>query len=387
MSGDAESPPIVGDEVSMAVDDDITMAPVTNAISTLSLDDVSMRGSVPDLGASASPSADIDAEPDASGTGAGSGSAESKRGETRSPMARFLHKHTCYDVLPSSNKVVVFEGQVPLRLAFYALVEHDIKVAPVYDNETHQFIAPMTMMDFIALMLGYFDQDKPEQAFSTHTCISWKRACSENDTSALKMIHLDPERSLHDAVSLLRHAFQVPILNAEEKTVLGILTLRTAFDFISGNMRGDPGAAFKRKVRDSGVGVYTRTCVVSGKLRLGEVLRVLLLSGLEAVVVEDADGKVIDVFHQGEISYLVRDSKLAKLGLPVSEVRALQATEDVTPYETLHTCGQADTLLDVFDFYATEPARTLVMVDDAGKYVGFLPLSVVLGALVRHEAS
>ena len=39
-------------------------------------------------------------------------------------MADFLRSSRAYDILPESNKVVVFDVTVPVRLAFYALVEH-----------------------------------------------------------------------------------------------------------------------------------------------------------------------------------------------------------------------------------------------------------------------
>ena len=39
-------------------------------------------------------------------------------------MSAFLRSARAYDILPESNKVVVFDVAVPVKLAFYALVEH-----------------------------------------------------------------------------------------------------------------------------------------------------------------------------------------------------------------------------------------------------------------------
>ena len=39
-------------------------------------------------------------------------------------MSDFLRSSRAYDILPESNKVVVFDVAVPVKLAFYALVEH-----------------------------------------------------------------------------------------------------------------------------------------------------------------------------------------------------------------------------------------------------------------------
>lgn len=44
--------------------------------------------------------------------------------EGRRTVAAFLETATAYDILPESSKVVVIDTAVPVRLAFYALVEH-----------------------------------------------------------------------------------------------------------------------------------------------------------------------------------------------------------------------------------------------------------------------
>ena len=44
--------------------------------------------------------------------------------EGRDVMAAFLRATQCYDVIKNSGKVVVFHVQIPINLAFFALVEH-----------------------------------------------------------------------------------------------------------------------------------------------------------------------------------------------------------------------------------------------------------------------
>ena len=50
----------------------------------------------------------------------------------RALMADFLRASRTYDILPESSKVVVFDVAVPVKLAFYALVEHG--ACPVPSN-------------------------------------------------------------------------------------------------------------------------------------------------------------------------------------------------------------------------------------------------------------
>ena len=46
------------------------------------------------------------------------------RSAGRQAIASFLESHNCFSVLRASGKVVVFDVNIPIQLAFYALVEH-----------------------------------------------------------------------------------------------------------------------------------------------------------------------------------------------------------------------------------------------------------------------
>ena len=46
------------------------------------------------------------------------------RSAGRQAISTFLEGHNCFSVLRASGKVVVFDVNIPIQLAFYALVEH-----------------------------------------------------------------------------------------------------------------------------------------------------------------------------------------------------------------------------------------------------------------------
>ena len=52
------------------------------------------------------------------------GEREVVRATGKEAIVSFLESQTCYSVLRSSGKVVVFDTRIPIQLAFYALVEH-----------------------------------------------------------------------------------------------------------------------------------------------------------------------------------------------------------------------------------------------------------------------
>lgn len=53
----------------------------------------------------------------------------------KSYILNLMKSCTAYDVLPESNKVVVFDSSIPVHLAFYGLVEHGME----YDFFTLHF--------------------------------------------------------------------------------------------------------------------------------------------------------------------------------------------------------------------------------------------------------
>lgn len=60
------------------------------------------------------------------------GEREVVRNTGKQAIVSFLESQTCYSVLRSSGKVVVFDTRIPIQLAFYALVEHGERDALKY---------------------------------------------------------------------------------------------------------------------------------------------------------------------------------------------------------------------------------------------------------------
>lgn len=73
----------------------------------------------------------------------------------RQAIKLFLESHHCFAVLRTSGKVVVFDIRIPIQLAFYALVEHDMLAAPLWDPVKCQFIGLLTVTDFIDILRYY----------------------------------------------------------------------------------------------------------------------------------------------------------------------------------------------------------------------------------------
>ena len=54
--------------------------------------------------------------------------------------ADFLKNQLCYDVVPISTKIVVFDTRLRVKKAFFALVANGIRSAPLWDSNRKQFV-------------------------------------------------------------------------------------------------------------------------------------------------------------------------------------------------------------------------------------------------------
>jgi len=63
---------------------------------------------------------------------------------TKRCLRAFLRGSTCYDLMLHSSKVVVFDVRIPIKLALYALAEHGINTAPLWDPFLHDYVGMIT---------------------------------------------------------------------------------------------------------------------------------------------------------------------------------------------------------------------------------------------------
>mmetsp|Transcript_12181 Transcript_12181/g.49043 ORF Transcript_12181/g.49043 Transcript_12181/m.49043 type:complete len:400 (-) Transcript_12181:351-1550(-) len=75
----------------------------------------------------------------------------------REVITAFLKSRTCFDLIRPSGKVVVFETRIPIQLAFYALLEHEMMAAPLWDSQRREFAGLMTITDFVDVLRYYHD--------------------------------------------------------------------------------------------------------------------------------------------------------------------------------------------------------------------------------------
>ncbi|KCV72790.1 hypothetical protein H696_00369 [Fonticula alba] len=73
----------------------------------------------------------------------------------RAQFRHFLRSYTCYDTLPISGRVVVLDTALPVKKAFHALLQNELRAAPLFDSRRHKIIGMLTVTDFINILRYY----------------------------------------------------------------------------------------------------------------------------------------------------------------------------------------------------------------------------------------
>ena len=98
----------------------------------------------------------------------------------------FMKCHTCYDIMPISSKLVVFDTQLVVKKAFYALVYNGVRAAPVWDTKRQKFIGLLTITDFILILQKYYKEPHAKiEELEEHRIETWRDVLKEYEKPLL----------------------------------------------------------------------------------------------------------------------------------------------------------------------------------------------------------
>jgi len=294
----------------------------------------------------------------------------------RQRIIEFLQNHKCFDLLRASGKVIVFDTCIPVQLAFYALVEHEMECAPLWDSEERQFQGLITISDYIHVV-----RQLDTEVLASR---SIQQILDSSEGSRIKkpgFVFCTAEDSLYDAAqSLSRQQVKfLPITTPDQAAVMACINEVDVLDYLVATFR-EQRRLFEDSISSLNIGTYTKICTVSHNTRLREVLATLELYDIQTVPVVDDNGRVIDIYTHSDFTFLAqaRDQKaiLHNMEMRVGDMLASQRSEGMP--NRLHVCSPQDTLQAVFELFAEVRFRTLVCVDNNKRCVGIVSVHDLL---------
>ncbi|GAB9471469.1 hypothetical protein Gpo141_00008678 [Globisporangium polare] len=306
--------------------------------------------------------------------------------EARKVIRAFLLEHQCYELIKNSGKVVVFDVKIPINLAFFAMVEHDIKSVPIWDADQAQFVGMFTATDFVNILRHFYIRGSPMNELAEHSIASWRAIPRSLSMSPQRegMIAVTPEDSLYEACKLLRdnRLHRLPVLDPIQNSVLSVITHSGILEYLVATFR-EQRRLFDQPIFDLGIGVYSNLITVPEDMPLMRVLHTLVERRVSALPIVDSSGMVVNIYCVSNVTELVKDRSLTQLDMPVGEILRIQAAEGHIG-EGLHLCYKTDTLHMIFERFAAVKAHRLVCVDEYTRCVGIVSLSDLFNYFIQE---
>mmetsp|Transcript_22337 Transcript_22337/g.46960 ORF Transcript_22337/g.46960 Transcript_22337/m.46960 type:complete len:405 (+) Transcript_22337:595-1809(+) len=199
----------------------------------------------------------------------------------RQAISTFLDSHNCFSVLRNSGKVVVFDTLIPIQLAFYALVEHDMQAAPLWDPTQCRFVGLLKVTDFIDILRHFKRTNGDVGSLATRSIANMIQ-----DPSIAEAVNLsfgfpsaDSSTSLKQACKLLlAHSSSSSNTNSNNNTSNNEATNPNAADAIDGVVNEDTtktNQSSNNSSNGNGDGITSKTRLDFLPIVMPEDMRVL----------------------------------------------------------------------------------------------------------------
>ncbi|KAG7317745.1 hypothetical protein KOW79_018780 [Hemibagrus wyckioides] len=297
---------------------------------------------------------------------------------------RFMKSHKCYDIVPTSSKLVVFDTTLQVKKAFFALVANGVRAAPLWETKKQSFVGMLTITDFINILHRYYKSPMVQiYELEEHKIETWRELYLQETFKPL--VNISPDASIFDAVySLIKNKIhRLPVIDPVSGNALYILTHKRILKFLQLFVCEMPKPAFMKKtLEELGIGTYSNIAFIHPNTPIIKALSIFVERRVSALPVVDESGKVVDIYSKFDVINLAAEKTYNNLDISVTQ--ALMHRSQY--FEGVMKCNRLETLETIVDRIVKAEVHRLVVVDEAGCIVGIVSLSDILQALVLTPA-
>ncbi|GAB5568952.1 5'-AMP-activated protein kinase subunit gamma-2 isoform X2 [Prionailurus iriomotensis] len=260
---------------------------------------------------------------------------------------RFMRSHKCYDIVPTSSKLVVFDTTLQrssdtVKKAFFALVANGVRAAPLWESKKQSFVGMLTITDFINILHRYYKSPMVQiYELEEHKIETWRELYLQETFKPL--VNISPDASMSDM----------------------------------------PKPAFMKQNLDAlGIGTYHNIAFIHPDTPIIKALNVFVERRVSALPVVDESGKVVDIYSKFDVINLAAEKTYNNLDITVTQ--ALQHRSQY--FEGVVKCSKLEILETIVDRIVRAEVHRLVVVNEADSIVGIISLSDILQALILTPA-
>uniref|UniRef100_A0A8C1XHE8 Protein kinase, AMP-activated, gamma 2 non-catalytic subunit a n=1 Tax=Cyprinus carpio TaxID=7962 RepID=A0A8C1XHE8_CYPCA len=297
---------------------------------------------------------------------------------------RFMKLHKCYDIVPTSSKLVVFDTTLQVKKAFFALVANGVRAAPLWETKKQSFVGMLTITDFINILHRYYKSPMVQiYELEEHKIETWRELYLQETFKPL--VNISPDASIFDAVySLIKNKIhRLPVIDPVSGNALYILTHKRILKFLQLFVCEMPKPAFmKQTLEELSIGTYSNIAFIHPDTPIIKALSLFVERRVSALPVVDESGKVVDIYSKFDVINLAAEKTYNNLDISVTQ--ALMHRSQY--FEGVMKCNRFETLETIVDRIVKAEVHRLVVVDENGSIVGIVSLSDILQALVLNPA-
>ncbi|XP_023192142.1 5'-AMP-activated protein kinase subunit gamma-1-like isoform X1 [Xiphophorus maculatus] len=297
----------------------------------------------------------------------------------------FMKSHSCYDAMPRSSKLVIFDTTLQVKKAFFALVANGVRAAPLWDSKLQCFVGMLTITDFINILHRYYKSPLVQiYELEEHKIETWREIYLQYSVN--RLISIKPESSLFDAIySLLKNKIhRLPVIDPASGNVLHILTHKRILKFlhIFGSMIPKP-RFLQKQINEVPIGTFREIATIQESASVYEALAIFVERRVSALPVVNEQGKVLALYSRFDVINLAAQKNYNNLNMTMKEA----LTSRSCWVEGVLKCYPHETLEAIIDRIAKAEVHRLVLVDKEDVVRGIVSLSDILQALVLTPAA
>ncbi|CAG9539616.1 unnamed protein product [Cercopithifilaria johnstoni] len=296
----------------------------------------------------------------------------------------FMRAHKCYDLIPTSTKLVVFDTELLVKKAFFALIYNGVRAAPLWDSKRQEFIGMLTITDFIRILQKYCTKNGSKnediEDLEKHKIATWREEL-EQDGHLKPLASISPCESLFQAVQVLckEKVHRLPVMEECTGNIAFILTHKRLMKFLYLYMIDLPRPSFMEKTPlELGIGTWNNVSTITQNTPLIDIMNIFLSKRVSALPVLDENEKVVDIYAKFDAINLAANKSYTDLDITAQE--ALRYRVDW--FEGVRCCSPDDSLMMIVEMIVRAEVHRLVVVDHNNKVTGIISLSDILRFLV-----
>jgi 5'-AMP-activated protein kinase regulatory gamma subunit len=291
----------------------------------------------------------------------------------------FMKSHTCYDIMPKSSKLVIFDTQLAVKKAFYALVYNGVRAAPVWDTKRQKFTGMLTITDFILILEKYYKEPNAKiEELEEHRIETWREVLREYEKP---LLCIKPTDSLFEAVRILieNHVHRLPIIDPISNNVIFILTHKRILRFFYLYIYDWPQPAYMSKtLAELNVGTYDNMHIIEETTSVIEALNEFVKYRVSALPVVDSQRKLVNIYSKFDVIGLAADKTYTNLNMTIKEALSFRKER----LENVAKCYKHESLFVCMERIVKAEVHRIVVVDNDEHVIGVLSLSDLLYYIV-----